>query len=234
MAQIPAAPTPKRFIDLYIVRYVRQKPQLLWGMAVGILTAITGVFATSLNWLASVLVGWDAFALAYVALGLSAMATADRQAILDHAHLYDDGEWVILLLSVLGAVLTLIAIVFLLARPEGQQTLDGLHTVLAVVTLALSWTFIHTAFAFHYAHGFYFAPDHETKPPLLFPGCVEPVYADFLYFSFIMGTSAQTADVSIASTAMRKVALVHCVVAYVFNAAVLGLTINIAASLLSK
>jgi len=228
------APPSKRFIDMYLVRYVFNKPQLLWGLAAGIVAGAACIMATPLALPPSLLVAWDAFALTYVGLGLNAMRTSDRQVIKDHAHLYDDGEWVILLLSVLGAILTLVAIVFVLAKPKNSATVDSFHTLLAIVTLALSWTFIHVAFAFHYAHGFYFAPDHEKKPALLFPGCEEPAYTEFLYFSFILGTSAQTADVSIASTPMRRVALVHCVVAYVFNAAVLGLTINIAASLISK
>ena len=234
MPKTPPAPTPKRFIDMYVVRYVRHKPQLMWSIAAAIVTGLACALLTPLALLPGLLVAWNAFVLTYIVLGFNAMRTADRQAIKDHAHLYDDGEGVILLLSVLGAILTLVAIVFVLAKPDSNTAVDSFHTLLAVVTLALSWTFIHTAFAFHYAHGFYFPPDHEQHPPLLFPSCAEPVYADFLYFSFILGTSAQTADVSIASTPMRRIALIHCVVAYVFNAAVLGLTINIAASLISK
>jgi Protein of unknown function (DUF1345) len=43
--------------------------------------------------------------------------------------------------------------------------------------------------------------------------------------------ASQTADVNISSPATRRVALVHCVLAFFFNSAALALTINIAAGL---
>ena len=72
----------------------------------------------------------------------------------------------------------------------------------------------------------------NRKPPLLFPECTAPTYLDFLYFAFVIGTSGQTADVAFASGDMRFKGMIHCVVAYVFNAAVLGLSINIAAGII--
>ena len=67
---------------------------------------------------------------------------------------------------------------------------------------------------------------------LLFPGTDNPDYADFLYYAYIIGTSGQTADVSITSQPMRRISLMHCVLAYIFNTTVLALTINLAAGLL--
>jgi uncharacterized membrane protein len=67
---------------------------------------------------------------------------------------------------------------------------------------------------------------------LVFPGNETPDYYDFLYFSYVIGVASQTADVAISSPAMRRVALVHCVLAFFFNSAVLALTINIAAGLI--
>jgi uncharacterized membrane protein len=65
-----------------------------------------------------------------------------------------------------------------------------------------------------------------------FPGTHSPDYADFLYFSCIIGTSGQTADISFCSRSMRRTGLVHCVLAYFFNTTLLALTINIASGLL--
>jgi uncharacterized membrane protein len=84
-------------------------------------------------------------------------------------------------------------------------------------------------FAVHYAHDFYAAITDQKEPGLLFPGEDKPDYLDFLYFSAMIGTSAQTSDVSLTTKSMRHVCLVHCVMAYFFNTTLIALTINIAA-----
>lgn len=226
--------SPRRLIDLYLIRYLREKTQLLYGLAAGIAAIAVSLTATPLHVLPSLLIGWDAFMLIYLGVGWWQMHLADEMSIRDHAHLYDDGEFAVLLMSIFAAILSMVAIVFLLAPvPNLTPWVKTFYTVLSIVTLATSWSFIHTAFAFHYAHGYYFSDDCGKNPPLLFPNQLSPLYTDFLYFSFVVGTSGQTADVAFASTEMRRVGLIHCIVAYVFNAAVLGLTINIAAGIIS-
>jgi uncharacterized membrane protein len=86
-------------------------------------------------------------------------------------------------------------------------------------------------FALHYAHDFYMTDQHGTHGGLEFPGEPAPDYADFLYFACIIGTSAQTADVSFTSRKMRRNGIVHCVLAFFFNTTLLALTINIASGL---
>ncbi len=224
---------PRRLIDLYLIRYVREKMQLLYGIAAGVAVVVAARVFTPLHLLPGLLCGWDAFMLIYLCVGGWQMHLADEMAIRDHAHLYDDGEFAVLVLSIFAAILSMVAIIMLLAPLPGlSPSGKAFHTVLSVVTLATSWIFIHTVFAFHYAHGYYFSDDCGRKPPLVFPNEKSPLYTDFLYFSFVIGTSGQTADVAFASTAMRRVGLLHCVVAYVFNAAVLGLSINIAAGII--
>jgi uncharacterized membrane protein len=93
-------------------------------------------------------------------------------------------------------------------------------------------------FALHYAHDYFAATDTMDDGPdslrggLSFPQTENPDYYDFLYFAYVIGVASQTADVSITSKAMRKTALVHCILAFFFNSAVLALTINIAAGLI--
>jgi len=106
-----------------------------------------------------------------------------------------------------------------------------LHLTLAAATIFCSWCVVHTAFALHYAHEFY-AGGGGNRPCLEFPGGGQPDYVDFLYFSFVIGTTSQTADVSIASRSMRRLALLHGVIAFVFNTMLLALIVNIAAGLI--
>ena len=89
---------------------------------------------------------------------------------------------------------------------------------------------IGVIFSLHYARMFYTWKGKE--PALAFVGGEKhPDYWDFLYFSFTLNVAVQTADVSIATREMRKAVLGHSLLGFLFNTAVLGFTINIAAGL---
>ncbi len=222
-----------RIMCLPVIRHIRHKPRLFIAMAAGILAFVIGTHLTP-RLTTAALIGWNACALLYLAMAMETMFNASRERMQKRAQLHDDGEWVILLISVIAATLSFIAIVGELATTkDAAGWLKGMHIGLSGLTLLTSWAFIHTAFAFHYAHGYYSRDDHATgNPCLIFPGNDQPHYTDFLYFSFIIGTSGQTADVSFATTAIRRTGTIHCLLAYLFNATVLALMINIAASLI--
>jgi uncharacterized membrane protein len=88
----------------------------------------------------------------------------------------------------------------------------------------------HTIFALHYAHEFY--GEDAEQGGLTFPGGEEPDYWDFVYFSFVIGMTSQVSDVAICSKSIRRTATAHGVLSFIFNAALLALTVNIAASAL--
>ena len=89
---------------------------------------------------------------------------------------------------------------------------------------------MHTIFAIHYAHDFYLAVAKHQDGGLDFPKTVEPTYPEFIYFSYVCGTSAQTADVNITSRSMRILNTLHIRLAYGFNTTILAICINVAAS----
>jgi uncharacterized membrane protein len=95
-----------------------------------------------------------------------------------------------------------------------------------------SWAFIQVMFALHYAHDYYADACHGRTAGLQFPDAEPPDYGDFFYFSSVIGTSGQTADVSFVTKGMRRIGSVHCILAYLFNTTVLALLINIGAGLL--
>ena len=228
-------PPPKRLLTLQFLTYLRQKPQFLLALGLGIGVLVACAVFLHLRIVTNVLIGWNTFTIFYLIIGLQGMLTADHETLQKHAHLYDDGERTILIFSILAAALGVVGIIAELATGNSVTgAVKAFHIGLAVLTLVSSWAYIHLSFAFHYAHGFYVERKGKRGGCLIFPGTEQPTYADFLYFSYVIGTSGQTADVDFASTAMRRIGLVHCVVSYVFNAAVLGLTINIAASLIAK
>jgi uncharacterized membrane protein len=107
----------------------------------------------------------------------------------------------------------------------------GLHYAFVVLTLVGSWFLVGTLFCFHYAHLYYNA---EGSPrPLSFPGGeTQPDYWDFLYFSFTIAVAAQTSDVSVQAPSMRRLVLGQSVLSFFFNLLILGLFVNMAASLM--
>ena len=106
------------------------------------------------------------------------------------------------------------------------------HLALTIVALMSSWVVIQTVFGFHYARAYY---RDEQQPPaksggLAFPGGADPDYMDFAYYSFVVGMTSQVSDVQAVSPQMRRLTLVHGVLAFIFNIAVLALSINTIAS----
>ncbi len=237
-AQAEINTRPDGFMGLPVVRHLGRKPRLLFAILLAGAAFAAGMSLWKLSPITSSLLAWDCGTVLYIGLAIQTMLTATPDLMRKRASVYDDGEATILLISVIASILSVVAIVTELATTKSVSGyLRGLHIGLSAVTLLTSWAFIHTAFAFHYAHGYYFADGASDcdgdAPCLIFPGTKEPNYVDFLYFSFVIGTSGQTADVEFGSSDTRRIGLVHCVLAYLFNATVLALTINIAASLIS-
>jgi uncharacterized membrane protein len=181
------------------------------------------------------ILAWDLTAVLYIGFTLAMILTSTVQTCHDRAALYDEGDWVLLLLVVASAAMSFAAIfaeLGTLTAPQGAATLGSpaLGIVLTVVTVALSWAFTHVVFTLHYAN-VYYKPDEDGIGGLAFPGHRDPDYRDFLYYAFVIGCASQTGDVATVSPAMRRLTLVHGIVAFAFNTAILALMINVGASL---
>ena len=206
------------------VRVVYGRPRTFIAMALGVIVFFllpdTRRLATRL------IIGWDFFAALYLVLAYITMLRCDVGHIRRSAVLQDDGRFLILLVTAFGALASLGAIVFELGASKG----DPAGLILATATIALSWVLVHTAFALHYAHDFY----RGKKPGgLQFPSGdthAEADYWDFVYFSFVIGMTAQVSDVGITDKIIRRTATVHGIISFVFNTALLALMVNIAAS----
>ena len=172
------------------------------------------------------LAGWDVFAGLYLVLAYLMMFRCGHEHIRRNAVLQDDGRFLILLVTQLGALASIAAIVFELGA--SKKSVPGL--TLATVTIALSWAAVHTSFALHYAHEYY---RDGKRGGLQFPSgdtSEHADYWDFVYFSFVIGMTAQVSDVGITDRIIRRTATVHGIISFVFNTALLALMVNIAAS----
>ncbi len=214
---------PRRLPLLF--RVVSVRPRLFSSVVVGLVVVAAASVATDWPRAARVLVGWDVAVALYLALAYHMMATADLGRMRRNAAEQDEGQLTILTCTVAAALASLAAILAVLGTAGGTPRPRS-PLVLASVTILLSWAFIHTMFALHYAHEFY----DETAGGMAFPGNdPNPDYLDFVYFSFIIGMTSQVSDVAITSKLVRRTATVHGVVSFLFNAALLALTVNIAA-----
>jgi uncharacterized membrane protein len=175
------------------------------------------------------LVGWNVGIGLYLILAFSLMARSDVHRIRRRAANQDEGSIALLVLIVAAATASMAAIFAELATTGGAPRQPA-QLVLATSTILLSWAFIHSMFALHYAHEFYGNGRDGIIGGISFPDDNEPDYWDFCYFAFTIGMCAQVSDATISSKSIRRTALSHSVISFVFNAALLALTVNIAAS----
>ena len=210
-----------------LLRIIRSRPRLFSSAALGILVTLALALVPGLRPVTRFLLGWDVGVGVYLALAAHMMVGSDVHRIRRRAPTQDEGGATILALTVLAALASLAAIFAHLGSGDGLGRPLG-RLVFVAVTIWLSWTFIHTMFALHYAHEFY---DRHDGGGMAFPGGEkEPDYWDFVYFSFVIGMTSQVSDVGVTSKAVRRTVIAHGVVAFFFNVALLALTINLAAS----
>ena len=210
------------------VRVVYARPRTFVSIALGIVAFF--LLPASLRLVTRFLTSWDVFAAFYLVLVYFMMWRSEHRNVKRNAVLQDDGRFLILLVTALGAFASIAAIVL---------ELGGTHhavpqLVIATATIVLSWAVVHTAFALHYAHDYY----RGSKPGgLQFPSGDKQDHADywdFVYFSFVIGMTAQVSDVGITDKTIRHTATVHGIISFVYNTALVALMVNIAASAISS
>ncbi|NWE26573.1 DUF1345 domain-containing protein [Pseudomonas gingeri] len=196
----------------------------LLGLTVGVLAPVSPV-------LNKILVGWNAGVWAYLALMMWLTVMAKPEDVQRFVEREDENAGLVLLMVSIAAITSLAAITFELA---GSKDLDSHARALRYgftgLTVLGSWLLIGVIFSVHYARQFYLSQDGD--PPLRFAdGEQHPDYWDFLYFSFTISVAVQTSDVGVATKALRKVVLAQSLIGFLFNTAILGFSINIAAGL---
>ncbi len=207
-----------------------------------LLSAITSVvmfslLPSSIHLSTRILLTWD-FGVVFLLtlIGVIVSTTTPKQ-MRHRVQTQDEKPLVILIFVIAATCASFFAIIFVLGNTKGiPQAIASLHIGLSIMAIACSWLLTHTAFAMHYAHNYYSKDLSEAQSSeaggLNFPGDEFPDYWDFLYFSYVIGMTSQVSDVTISSHSLRKLAFVHGLLAFIFNMAILALTINIVAGLI--
>ncbi|WP_139671250.1 DUF1345 domain-containing protein [Pseudomonas sp. F16(2018)] len=181
-----------------------------------------------------ILVGWNIGVWLYLAMVLWLSLRANAERVRKVARIEDENAGLVLITVCVSAIASLAAVTLQLVSSRGLEgSALALHYLYTGLTVAGSWLLIGCIFSLHYARLFYTGDRHE--PPLGFAdGERNPDYWDFHYFSFTINVAVQTSDIGVGGRAMRRVVLAHSLVGFVFNTAILGFTINIAAGLLGQ
>jgi len=147
-----------------------------------------------------------------------------------HAQAQDTGRWGMLWSAVALSAVVLVALATELNAAKGGGAPE---IAIAAASIVLSWLFMNTMFAVHYAHSYYgdgeIAGGKAPSEGLDFPGTRQPDYWDFVYFAIVLGMTFQVSDVEITSRPMRRTALMHSVIAFFFNVFIIAISVNIAA-----
>jgi uncharacterized membrane protein len=214
---------------VYLIRVGMAHKRLFISVAIG-LAVMLALPATPIT---RVLIGWDTGVLIYLVAAAMVMSRCSTVAHMkSNAAAQDEGAWAILILTAAAGMASLFAIFAELAALERTDPHYGIYVALAIGTVVLSWTFIHTIFALHYAHEFYGAGEHKNG--LRFPGDGQPDYWDFIYFSFVVGMTFQVSDVAVTHKSARRTVVAHGALSFFFTTAVVAMAVNIAASIIQK
>ena len=180
----------------------------------------------------AIVAGADMFFAAYLVLMTALVIGATPERLRQLAGLEDEGIVVIVLIAVAAIVVGLVSLFTLLSQQPRPGTAQ---LALALACAPLGWFMLHTIAALHYAHRFYTqsasADGRKDLGGLKFPGTHDPHAWDFIYFSFVIGMTAQVSDVAALTTRMRQVVLVHGVISFVFNTILIALAVNVAVAL---
>jgi uncharacterized membrane protein len=187
------------------------------------------------------MVSWICFAASSLILTWITIFTSHPAEVRTIAKIQDPSRTLIFLFVIFSAFISLFAIIVLLNDlPKDSKRGVNVHLLLSIASVVLSWLLIHTLFTLRYAHMYYTCRymekgiEKERVGGLDFPSEDEPDYLDFAYFSFVIGMTFQVSDVEISSRNIRRVALLHGLLSFVYNTVIVAFSINIISGVMSK
>ena len=183
---------------------------------------------TGIDKIISIMYSWDLFCLSMIILNWIVFFSTTKDHLYQMAKKQDESLPITFLIVLVTICFSLLGTVFMIINNDINSL------VVALLGVGLSWLLLHTIFTIRYAHLFYDLSIRKSGTHyggLEFPKEDEPDYIDFAYFSFVIGMTFQVSDVSITSRRIRRIALMHGLISFVFNAIIVALTISIIANL---
>ncbi len=193
------------------------------GVAVGLISSqFTG-------WQASILIGWSAGAAFLSSWIWVSVWKFDATQTKSHASREDTSVHLTELIVLSSGVALLAAVGLVLIKAAHAAGATKAYLIaLGVLSVALTWGLVHTVFALRYARTYYRMPvggiDFNEDDP--------PTYLDFAYLSLTIGMTFQVSDTNLTMKGIRRVALGHALLSYLYGAVIVALVINVVSSLL--
>jgi uncharacterized membrane protein len=195
---------------------------------------LAGAVTASIGWLAmpvvaSILLGWDVAVVIYLVWTGASVWNLNPSRTAQLAKREDPSTPVAELVVLLAGTAMLAAVGFALVK-AGQTSgvLKAYLVTIGLLSVVLSWAVVHTIFGLRYARAYYAEPVGGIE----FNEAEPPNYVDFAYYSFTVGMTFQVADTNITARAVRRTTLHHALLSYLFGAVLLGIVINVVATLL--
>lgn len=171
----------------------------------------------------------DTFFAAYLLMMSVFVTGATTEELRRRADYEDEGAPIIFLLTGLAIAFCFVSIFTLLSGKPG-----GVHLLVSLASVPLGWLTLHTMLALHYARLHYARAEsvdgkkRQDRGGLAFPSTKEPSAWDFMYFSFVIGMTAQVSDVQVEDRGTRRLVLAHSVVSFFINTVLVALAVNVA------
>jgi len=196
------------------------------------------VYAFSGLYTFSFVAAWDLFALTYIAISVYLFSSVRAHEISKICANEDVSTWIFFAFVVTACVSSLVIVLTLFDETASWNVSPWIGKLSCIAVVVVSWIMMHLSFTFRYAH-LYYGDRNERyarhAKGLVFPEEDQhPDYFDFAYFSFVIGMTFQVSDVVITSKGVRRLVLLHSLLAFVFNTVIIALTVSQMISFHSK
>lgn len=207
--------------------WLKARRRSLAGFAVGIVAACA--VARLAAWQVTALIGWSATAGVYLTLTWATMLGADGARTRALATPDDESRFTADLIVLGACLVSLVGVGFILLKASAANgAAVASMTGLGVLSVVLAWGMVHTVFTLRYADLYY-----SNGGGIDFNSDDDPDYRDFAYLAFTIGMTYQVSDTDLQSKLIRRTALRHALLSFLFGTAIIAVTINIVAGLAS-
>ena len=199
-----------------------------------VLASSVGILAGALSslftfWQAAMLIGWDAGAITLIVWIWLSVARLNADESRSHASREDTSIRLSELIVLTSGVALLAAVGLVLIRAGHAAGGSKAYLIaLGILSVTLTWGLVHTVFTLRYARTFYTTPvggiDFNEEDP--------PTYLDFAYLALTIGMTFQVSDTNLTTKSIRRIALAHAMLSYLYGAVIIALVINVVSSLL--
>lgn len=207
------------------VRRVGAVARLALCAAIGVLVGV--LMSVLLHPILGISMGFSAGALTFMIVVWSQVLLMDGATTKQHAVAEDSTRFGTHVAVVIALLAGLASVVSVIVASRVGESLTVTFAIAGLTSAALSWAVLHTLFTLRYAHLYY----SGEEGGLDFSSSEAPDYRDFAYVAATVGMTYAIADTDATQQPMRRTALVHALLSFVFGGVILATTVNLVAGL---